>query len=375
MNTTPHHPHDASYQSRQAPVPDVDPRQLIAMTDDTGVFQHARLALPDPHHGYCVDDNARALIAACRLREADLRAAMPTREQLVNRYLTFVTYAVDPDTRCIRNFMSYDRRWLEPVGSNDSQGRTLWALGVAASEAPLGHQRELAGKAFGEALPGTDALDSLRAWAFLVIALDAWLASGHGAADAAGARRFTELADRLGAAYQAYSTPGWPWWESVVTYDNGRLPLAMLTAGRRLGRADFTDIGLASLGWLLDIQTDPDAGYLSVIGNDGWYRKDHRDARPAKFDQQPLEPAALIDACVAAYQATGETRWEQEARRCFAWYLGDNDLQASLIHPETGGCQDGLTPTAVNLNQGAESILSYLMSCQVMQAFEPASSS
>lgn len=346
----------------------VDPRQLAVMTDDTGVFQHARLALPDPNHGYCVDDNARALIAACRLRDEDLGEGLPTRGQLVNRYLTFVTYAIDPGTRRIRNFMSYERRWLEPIGSNDSQARALWSLGVAASEAPLDHQRELAGKAFCEALPGTQPLDSLRTWAFLVIALDAWLAGENGANDADAAHRFAELAERLAAAYQAYATPDWPWWEPCVTYDNARLPLAMLAAGRRLGRGDLTDIGLASLAWLLDIQTHPDTGHLSVVGNDGWFHKDQRDAGPARFDQQPLEPAALIDACAAAYRATGDTRWEQESRRCFAWYHGQNDLHTPLIHPETGGCQDGLTPTAVNLNQGAESILSYLMSCQAMRS-------
>ena len=346
----------------------VDPRQLIAMTDDTGLFQHARLALPDPHHGYCVDDNARARIAACRLRESDLGPGMPTQEQLVNRYLTFVTYAIDPDTRRVRNFMSYERRWLEPVGSNDSQGRTLWALGVAAAEAPMQYQRDLAGKAFQEALPGTEGLDSLRTWAFLILGLDAWLTTPEGKQDTNAAERFVDLANRLTSSFEAYSGDDWPWWEPVVTYDNARLPQAMLVAELRLGIESYSAIGMKSLAWLLETQAHPETGHLSVIGNDGWFKRDARAAGPAHFDQQPLEAAGLIDACDAAFCVSAYQVWLDRIEKCFAWYHGANDLGESLIDPETGGCRDGLTPTAVNLNQGAESILAYLMSCQTLRA-------
>lgn len=349
----------------------IDARQLLVMTDDTGMFQHARLGVPDLNHGYCVDDNARALIAAVRLRPADLPAHAPSAEALINRYLTFVCYAVDPGSHRIRNFMSYDRRWLEPIGSNDSQGRTLWALGVAAREAPLDHQRTLAGVVFESALPGTAKLDSLRTWAFLLMGLDAWLGTETGQTDNSAERRFAQHAEQVAAGYRHNATPDWPWWEPTLIYDNARPPLAMLIAGERLGREDYTQIGLRSLAWLLQVQTDPVAGHLSVIGNDGWYRRDRSDDRPARFDQQPLEAAGLIDACAAAYRVTGEQHWIDQATRCLAWFTGNNDLGLSLIHPETGGCRDGLTPHGVNGNQGAESILAYIMSRQAINALTP----
>lgn len=363
-------PSTKTTDSTAANVPAIDARQMLALTDDTGIFQHARLALPDPNHGYCVDDNARALIAAVRLRPDELRGGQTAIDALIGRYLTFVTYAIDPDTRRVRNFMSYDRRWLEPVGSHDSQGRALWGLGVTAAEAPHGYQRELAGKALGEALPGTEPLDSIRTWAFLVIALDAWLECEDAQRGTEARKRYEKHAGQLAEGHRSFASSDWLWWEPVVTYDNGRLPQAMLLAGQRLGRADYTDIGLASLAWLLEIQTDPDTGYLRVIGNDGWYTQTASAAGPARFDQQPLEPAALIDACAAAHRATGDVAWLAQAQRCLAWYHGDNDLRTPLIHPETGGCQDGLTATAVNRNQGAESVLSYIMSCQAHQRMQ-----
>ncbi|MFI4860489.1 MAG: hypothetical protein ACIAXF_07395 [Phycisphaerales bacterium JB063] len=347
--------------------PKVDIRQLLTLTDDTGLFQHARLALPDPNHGYCVDDNARALIAAVRLKPTDHPQGQAGIEGLVNRYLTFVTYAIDPQTHCIRNFMSYSRQWLEPVGSHDAQGRALWALAVAAHEATLEHQRELAAKAFREALPTTQSLDSLRTWAFLILALDVWANTSAGENDPSQSR-LSLHAEQLAGAYRSYHTADWPWWEPIVTYDNARLPLAMLRAGQRLRRDDYTDIGLASLAWLIEVQTHPDTGHLRVIGNDGWLPRPSRSEphKPARFDQQPLEAAALIDACAAAYETTQDRVWLDHADRAMAWFLGQNDLATPLIHPETGGCQDGLTPTAVNLNQGAESVLSYIMSCQTI---------
>ncbi|MEM9413961.1 MAG: hypothetical protein AAGA29_00600 [Planctomycetota bacterium] len=355
--------------------PRIDIRQMLTLTDDTGIFQHARLAAPDPNHGYCVDDNARALIAAVRLHPHDHPEGQPGVEALVNRYLAFVAYAVDHETHRVRNFMGFDRRWLETVGSNDSQGRTLWSLAIAAHEAPLSHQRELAGIVFLEALPATQTLDSLRTWAFLLLALDAWLQTPQGQKDAAARNRMARHADQLAQVYQANHTADWPWWEATVTYDNARLPLAMLQAGQRFDRDDYTAIGLTALDWLLRIQTHAPTDHLSVIGNDGWYRRSGDTDTPtaARFDQQPLEAAALIDACAMAYHVTRDRAWVDHAGRCLAWFHGENDLQAPLIHPETGGCRDGLTPTGVNQNQGAESVLSYIMSCQTMRLLSQSS--
>lgn len=337
------------------------------MTDDTGLFQHARLGVPDLHHGYCIDDNARALIAAVNSsldekRDAGFIGWHPN--VMVDRYLRFIAYALDPQTRRFRNFMGYDRRWLEAVGSNDSQGRTVWALGAAVRDAPCAYQRDLAGMLLDEALHGVMELDSLRSWAFALIGLDAAIAATEPDKNNGLDEIFLVVAHRLIDTYTAFATDDWPWWESVVTYDNARLPQAMLLAGRRLDRPDVSDQALTALCWLIDQQTDPDRGHLSVIGNDGWMT---RDGKRANFDQQPLEAHALVDACLLALETTDDEKWPRHARWAFDWFTGHNDAGLSLVDPETGGGQDGLTPRGVNRNQGAESLLAYVLSSQAMR--------
>jgi hypothetical protein len=175
-----------------------------------------------------------------------------------------------------------------------------------------------------------------------------------------------DLATRLDAAFAGNSTPDWPWFEDIVTYDNGRMPQALVIAGYDLGDDRLIMRGLRVLQWLLDVQTS-ERGYLSVIGNDGWFR---RGGEKARFDQQPIEAAALVGACKAAYRATGDTRWLAEMRRCFDWFLGRNDLDRPLVNFKTRGCFDGLQPDRVNANQGAESLLSWLHSLLIMHEMQ-----
>jgi len=346
-----------------AALPAVDLRHVLRMTDDTGMLQHGLFAVPDPNHGYCIDDNARALIAA--LRHA-ARFGYDERAFPLMRYLTFLTYAFNEGTGSFRNFMSYDRKWLEAAGSHDSQARTMWALGLTVKLAPHDAARDLAAHLVGRALPGLEKLRHLRSWAFLVIGFSAYL-------DAREHHRVRELRDDranwLMDRFNDAADEAWPWWEDVVTYDNGKLSQALLTAGHAMGRDDMIDAGCRSLAWLLERQT-ADAGHLSIIGADGWMT---RDGQRAPFGQQPLEAYAMVDACLTAARVTGEAGWADHARRCFAWFLGDNDLGVPLYNEQTGGCHDGLEATGPNQNQGAESTLAYVLSLLRLHGWERAS--
>ena len=334
-------------------LPDVDLRHILGLTDDTGILQHATFATPNPWHGYCTDDNARALIAA--VRYANLCSKDRVRV-LPQRYLSFLVYAFDARTRRFRNFMDYDRRWHETVGSEDSHARSAWALGVAVRRAPQESVREMANRLFHDALLEVEGFGHVRPWAYSLLGADEYLRAGR--EDGWVAELRERLAGRLFDAWRANATEEWPWWEDVLTWGNAKLAHALIASGAALGREDMMDGGLRTLRWLLDVQTAED-GHLSIIGNDGWYV---RGGKRARFDQQPLEAYSLVDACLAAAHVTGDEQWVREARRCFEWFLGKNDMSVPLLDGETGGCRDGLNPQGVNANEGAESTLAYVLS-------------
>lgn len=328
----------------------LDYRHLRTLTDGTGILQHARYCIPDRDHGYCVDDNARALIVACwgsGLGD-DLAGA-------ASIYLAFINHAYNRENGRFRNFMSYDRRWLEDAGSEDSHGRSLWGLAVAAVSAPYSSQRIIAERLFTEGLAAVRGFEAPRARAFTMLGLDQYL---RGNEKAGGAHELLqELATGLYDLFLCNGEKGWLWCEGYVTYANAVLPLSLLLAGRRLGDAGMKEMALRALRWLVERQTAGD-GHISIIGNDGWMtRAGHR----ARFDQQPLDAAALLLACIEAYIATGDMVWLEDARRAYAWFVGENDLGLSLFDPETGGCCDGLHRDGVNFNQGAESTLAWLL--------------
>lgn len=347
-------------------VPAIDLRQLRRMTDGTGILQHALYGVPDPNHGYCIDDNARALIAA--VHHAKLRGydedALP-----LSRYLAFVVYAYNEEVGAFRNFMSYDRRWLEDRGSQDSQGRAIWALGLTVRDAPADDLVNLAGDLFRKALPGVAKLTPLRSRAFALLGLNAYLDYESDYAPVLELRG--RFAQALHAAYRAYATADWPWWERLVTYDNAKLCQALYESGRAMGREDMMRDATAALDWLIKQQTaSNEAGqtWLSIIGNDGWLEPGRARAR---FDQQPLEAHALTQACLVVARGEADAAfkqaWRDRAAWCFAWFLGRNDLGKPLADPATGGCRDGLQATGVNRNQGAESSLAYLLSVLLMR--------
>lgn len=340
---------------RDQRLPQLDLRHLRLMTDDTGILQHAKFTVPNRAHGYCVDDNARALIVAVRAHDLDRTDTSLT--DLSSIYLSFLDDAFDPETGRFRNFMSYERRWLETVGSEDSHGRALWALGVMAGWGHNSGQVALATSIFHEALPALESFSDSRAIAFPILGMQAYLRRHEG--DQRVRELLKSLGDRLKERFRQFASNDWQWHESEVNYDNGRLPEALMACGQATGDTDMVSLGIDILKWLRDIQIDPTGGWFAPVGNQGWFPK---SGSKAQYDQQPLEAAAMIGACLEAYACTQREEWVQLALTCYNWFLGKNDQQMKLYDHANGGCRDGLMSNGVNENQGAESTLAYLTS-------------
>jgi glycosyltransferase involved in cell wall biosynthesis len=342
-----------SPEPRSAAAPDMQIGHFLSMCDDTGLFQHAVHSVPNRSHGYCVDDNARALLLACALNNP---GEQRLSEVLTARFAAFVQHAWNPDTRRFRNFMGFNRTWLEDTGSEDSHARTLWALGECARRDASPSRRRWAACLFGEALPTAEGFRSPRAWAFTLLGLSAYCAVAPDDLHAQEVRHF--LADRLMSALAAVETPDWVWFEEGLAYDNARLSQALMLTGMATQKPAYVEAGLRSLRWLMTQQTAP-AGHFRPVGTAGFgQRREH----PRAFDQQPVEATATIAACLTAWRADGDAEWKAIATRVFGWFLGSNDLSVALIDPHTGSCRDGLHPDRANENRGGESVLSYLLS-------------
>lgn len=335
---------------------------LTRMSDSTGIFQHAIYSLPDFTHGYCTDDNARALITTVLLEELELDGKELHR--LSETYASFMQYAFDPQTRRFRNFMSYDRRWLEPEGSEDSQGRALWALGTCAGRSKSRDLQAWAAQLFERALPTVLDAKSPRAWAFTLLGIYEYFRRLSGDRVAAQARDV--LTSRLIELFEKTAGDDWPWFEDSLSYANARLSQVMILSGRWADNPRSFDIGLRSLRWLVSVQKAP-RGHFRPVGSAGFYL---RGGKPAEFDQQPIEAHGTISACLEAYRSTNDPYWHEQASIAFEWFLGRNDLGLSLYDSKTGGCRDGLHMDRVNQNQGAESTLAYLASLSEMQLLE-----
>lgn len=326
------------------------------MSDSTGMLQHAIYSVPDRRHGYCIDDNARALMLMTAMPDLD----PVTRDKWTTIYASFVQFAWNPEKRRFRNFMNFDRTWCEDEGSEDSNGRTIWALGVVARDAHEAKHRDWATAMFDSTASLALDLGSPRAQAFAMLGAAAMLHSSP------GHRLATEILKRFPdqhlALLDAARRPEWGWFEIVLAYDNARLPEAMLRAGLALKRDDLIACGISTLEWIMEKQTAPQ-GHFRAVGSESFGRV---YAEPLPFDQQPLEAVATVDACAAAFDATGDVRWMEEANRAYQWFLGANDLDLPLATQKDGGCFDGLMPGGLNRNQGAESILALQMaSCAI----------
>jgi hypothetical protein len=342
----------ASLESHSAPAPDMQLGHFLSMCDDTGLFQHAVHSVPDRSHGYCVDDNARALLLACALNNP---GEQRLSEVLTARFAAFVQHAWNPDTRRFRNFMGFNRAWLEDKGSEDSHGRTLWALGECARRDASPSRRRWAAALFAEALSTAESFRSPRAWAFTLLGLNSYCAILPDDLRAQEIRH--RLVDRLMASLSAVDTPDWTWFEEGLAYDNARLPQALMLTGMATQTPAYVEAGLRSLRWLMTQQTTS-AGHFRPVGTTGF---GEQRQHPRAFDQQPVEATATIAACLTAWRADGDAEWKAIATNVFAWFLGSNDLSVPLVDLHTGSCRDGLHPDRANENRGGESVLSYLL--------------
>ncbi len=336
-------------------IPDIRLDHLRILTDNTGMIQHAFYATPDRSSGYSTDDNARALRFISRYWAfSNDDSVLP----LAQTYMAFLLSAFNDKTQRFRNFMSYDRHWLdEEGGSDDCQGRTLCAMADALLNAPNDSISGLAKVLFEKALPVVKQLTAPRAWAWSLLACNTFIKRFGGAREAREMRE--QLARKLHRAFEQNASEEWCWCENEVTYDNARICKALLIAENVVLWKDEAYDGLHTLEWLLKIQTSSDNEHLSLIGNGGWMKK---DGPRAQFDQQPIDAAGLVSACHDAFRITGDKKWLREMKKCFNWFLGANDMNTPLYDFKTCGCHDGLHAHGVSRNQGAESTLSWLMS-------------
>jgi glycosyltransferase involved in cell wall biosynthesis len=340
-------------------LPEMKLDHLKTLTDDTGILQHATHTVPDRIHGYCTDDNARALLVAAMGRKY-LPTGDSHLDSLSSHYLSFLLYAFNVEKGRFRDFMNYARQWAQEVGSEDAHGRALWGLGKSVVVFDNPGELAMSTTLFNKALKAVEHFDSPRALAFALVGIHAYLHKFSGDSEV---RRIREiLADRLFNQFKNNATKSWPWLESTLNYANGKLPHALLVSGQSMQRSDMIDMGLRSLEWLLTIQTEK--GHFVPIGNKGWYEKGGPKAR---FDQQPVEANAMIEACVEAFNIIRDKTWIDNAVMCFNWFLGHNDLNMPLYDPKTGGCRDGLMADGINQNEGAESCLAWLLSVMTLQ--------
>ena len=350
--------------------PSLNLDHMERLTDGTGMYQHAVFSVPNYDEGYTTDDNARALIVSVQLEEMGSAMRTETEQQSLrrgqefgNRYLAFLWHAFNSEEGRFRNFMDFSRHWLEEVGSEDSHGRALWALGTVLARSRREGLQGMAGRLFEAVLPAVTEFTSPRAWAFSLLGIQYYLRRFPG--DRAVLSIQAALVQKLMDLYRSNRTEDWHWFEDVATYCNAAMPQALIRYGHASGDGQALSVGLESLAWLVDIQQS-DQGWIMPIGNQGFY---HKDGPIAYFDQQPVEVYSLLSACLDAYRATGDKKWYGFANQAFAWFFGHNALGVPVYDKVTGGCRDGLHIDRLNQNQGAESTLSYLQSLLEVKHF------
>jgi glycosyltransferase involved in cell wall biosynthesis len=352
-------------------LPELKVDHINAMTDDTGILQHAIFTIPNRAEGYTTDDNARGLMFTVQVEKLAVEQVIASPRSMNPdwpfRYLAFLQHAFNAEKRRFRNFQGYDHCWLEDQGSEDSHGRALWAIGTLLARSSNHGLRGAGGRLFEFSLPAVLEFYSPRACAYALLGIQEYLHAYPGDRDAVHVR--SALSERLLAMYESIRGENWKWFEDVVAYGNARLAEALLVVGSACRHEHMLAVGLESLDWLMTSQRCQTNGHFVPIGSNGFY---HQGGEKARFDQQPIEAAGAVSACLQAYRVTGEGRWRSQAWSAFNWFLGDNDLQVPLYDSVTGGCRDGLHPDRANENQGAESTLSFLMALLQMRALQAA---
>ncbi|MHC4551869.1 MAG: glycosyltransferase family 4 protein [Planctomycetota bacterium] len=331
-------------------IPEPSLKHLENMTDDTGLIQHAKFMLPDRNHGYCTDDNTRAVVAMVKYYT---QYSDPKALQLFSTYLSFICHAQRQDGT-FRNFMGYDRHWIDPEPDHDGLGRALWAFGAVLAKPPLPELIPIIKDFFDKSAPHIPHL-SPRGMAYSIFGMRNYLAQFPGASDIK--RHMSTAAESLADLYNQNSKPDWPWFENILSYDNAVLPHALFEAYLATGIDNYLEIATKTCDFLLETTFTGD--HFSFIGCSGWYVY---GKEKAQFDQQPLEAISTVMMCRGAYEATDNPNYLKFQKKAFDWFLGDNDLSIPLYDFRTKGCGDGLEKASVNLNQGAESMLAYLLS-------------
>jgi glycosyltransferase involved in cell wall biosynthesis len=326
---------------------------LFRMTDDTGIVQHAICALPNRHEGYCVDDNARALLLTLLLEQ--MGADTAGISSLQSRYAEFVNHAIDEESGRVRNFMSYARDWLEIVGADDSVGRTSWVLGACIGRTNQEGIRMWANRLYMPVLRHVANTGSLRAWCFGLLGVCEY--RRHDANNIEINMIGQDFLSRIEFRLEESRFEDWPWFEDRLTYDNAKLPHAVLFGAKSFGQPRLFSKALSTLEWLCKVQTSPQNLFLPIGSDEFFIRGQVR----SMFDQQPVEAWATVSACIYAYSETGDIKWMAEAKKAYDWFHGRNVSGFVVADHSTGGCFDGVHADRVNFNQGAESTLAWLL--------------
>lgn len=348
-------------------LPKIKTTYLKKLTDSTGILQHAKYSIPNFNDGYCLDDNARALILTVLLENTSFYDE--EIKNLQETYAAFLNYAFDEKLKQFRNLLSYEKKWFEEKGSEDSNGRALWALGTIINRSKNQQLQNWAADIFIRAITNVEHFTSPRAWAFILLGITEYLSKFSG--DRFVNQLRDEFEKRLVNLFKTVSSNDWKWFENYLTYSNAKLSLGLITSGINFGNQEVLSIGLESLRWLCDVQKSA-SGNFAPIGNDGFY---HRGQKRAWYDQQPIEAFSTVAASLKAYEATKDNIWLKEARLAFEWFLGRNDNQIALVEHNSGACRDGLHIDRVNSNMGAESTLSYLLSLTLMHLYSESNTS
>jgi glycosyltransferase involved in cell wall biosynthesis len=339
---------DEAVSILEVPEPPLD--HLRRLTDDTGLYQHATFTVPNRQHGYCTDDNSRAVIA---MTKYCAQYTEPAALRLFETYLSFICHAQNADGT-VRNFMTFDRQWIEDEPVHDAIGRTLWAFGAVMARPPLPRYMPVIKDCFDRSVKHVPLL-SLRGKSYSILGMAEYLKQFPGASDIK--RYLAEAADYLLSQFEACSGTGWQWFEDELTYDNAVLPHALYTAALTAGEEKYLEPARKTCEFLLEKTFDGQR--FSFIGCKGWYK---RGGQRAVFDQQPIEVASTVMMLRAAFEASGRIEYLKSQKKAFDWFLGENDLHIPVYDFRTKGCSDGLTAGGVNFNQGAESLLSFLLS-------------
>lgn len=334
-------------------LPEFNLKHIINLTDSIGIFQHAKFSIPRYSEEYCLDDNARALLFTVQLD--DLGIADENVFRLANIYSAFIDYSYNPKKKRFRNFMNFERKWIEEVGSDDSQGRAVWALGTVVGKSSRKNLQIWATQLFNEAIQIIPDLTSPRAWAFGLLGINEYLHKMSGDRLVLSIRDL--LVDKLMKLYSNVADADWKWFENYLTYDNAKISQALIVSGYDMRNSEVLSLGIETLKWLINQQLT-EKGNFSPISSEGWFT---RGGEKARYDQQPVSTCDAVLACAEAYRITGDEDWYELSRLIFEWFFGKNDLGLPLYDATTGGCYDALQMDRVNLNQGAESTLSFFI--------------